>query len=83
MPARAVSLPTFVTLTWTLPFWLIVAPITLSPCSFSIGIDSPVSIDSSTEVRPFINSPSTGNFSPGFTIKTSSTRTSSTEIISS
>ena len=54
-----------------------VAPITSSPELFSTGIDSPVSIDSSTELFPEITIPSTGIFSPGFTTTTSPFLTSS------
>ena len=50
---------------------------------FSTGILSPVSIDSSIDVFPSITSPSTGSFSPGFTITISETFTSSIGIISS
>ncbi len=49
-----------------------------SPGFFSTGIDSPVSIDSSTAERPSITTPSTGIFSPGRTMTTSPTITSST-----
>ena len=49
------------------PVWLSVPPITLSPGSLATGIDSPVTIDSSTVERPSITSPSTGTFSPGRT----------------
>ncbi len=65
---KAVSLPTFVASIVKLPFLFIVAPITLSPICFSTGIDSPVNIDSSTEELPLIITPSTGTFSPGFTM---------------
>ena len=47
------------------------------PTVFSTGILSPVSIDSSVDVIPSITSPSTGNFSPGFTTIISFTITSS------
>ncbi|MPN08945.1 hypothetical protein SDC9_156233 [bioreactor metagenome] len=59
------------------------APITFDPTVFSTGILSPVSIDSSIEVLPSTTSPSTGNFSPGFTRITSPTSTSSIEITTS
>ena len=62
------------------PFLLILAPITSSPLSFSTGILSPVSIDSSTEVRPSTTTPSTGILSPGRTRITSPKATSSTVI---
>ena len=47
------------------------------PGSFSTGIGSPVSIDSSTAVRPSVTTPSTGTFSPGRTRSTSPGCTSS------
>ena len=64
------------------PLWFIVPPITWSPALLPTGIDSPVSIDSSTALRPSITSPSTGTFSPGRTrsrspILTASSATSS------
>ena len=79
--ARAVSFPTFVASISIEPFLLIVEPMTVASTSFSIGMDSPVIIDSSTEVLPFTTIPSTGIFSPGFTTKRSPTITSSTGII--
>ncbi len=75
--ARAVSLPTWVALNLITPFLLRLAPMTLSPGCFSTGMLSPVSMDSSTEVRPSMTSPSTGIFSPGFTRRISPTSTSS------
>ncbi len=42
-------------------------PITLLPYLFDTGTDSPVSIDSLTDVSPSITSPSAGIFSPGLT----------------
>ena len=48
-----------------------VPPITRSPAPFSTGIDSPVSIDSSTALSPERISPSTGMRSPGRTSSTS------------
>ena len=44
-----------------------VPPVTRLPGSFSTGIGSPVTIDSSTVVRPLTTTPSTGTFSPGRT----------------
>ncbi len=76
--ARKVSSPTPVARTLSIPSLLIVAPITSSPSPFSTGIDSPVASDSSTELWPAITSPSVGIFSPGRTIRTSPTPTSST-----
>jgi hypothetical protein len=44
---------------------LIVAPISLSPGFLLTGSDSPVTIDSSTELSPSTTSASTGTFAPG------------------
>ena len=44
-----------------------VPPVTRSPAAFSTGIGSPVTIDSSTALRPSSTTPSTGTFSPGRT----------------
>ncbi len=75
--ARKVSSPTPVARTRSTPSLLIVAPITRSPSPFSTGSDSPVAMDSSTEEWPPTTSPSVGIFSPGRTIMTSPTSTSS------
>ncbi len=48
---------------------------------FSTGIDSPVIIDSSIDVRPFSIIPSTGIFSPGLIFNISPTTTSSIGIM--
>ena len=74
---KKVSLPTFVASTFNKPSWLIVAPITPSPTFFSTGIDSPVTIDSSSEDWPSITLPSVGIFSPGLIIIISPTFTCS------
>ncbi len=55
---------------------LSVPPITRSPGRLATGIDSPVSIDSSTALVPDVISPSTGMRSPGLTITVSPRRTS-------
>ena len=55
--------------------WFIVPPITLSPGSLVTGMDSPVTIDSSTALRPSSTSPSTGTCSPGRTRRRSPTAT--------
>ncbi|MNC65649.1 hypothetical protein D3C75_1159590 [compost metagenome] len=55
----------------------------MSPTFFSTGKLSPVNMDSSTEVRPSITSPSTAILSPGFTITISPTTTSSIGTFSS
>ena len=47
------------------PVPLIVPPITLSPAAFVDRHRSPVTIDSSTALRPSITVPSTGTLSPG------------------
>ena len=44
---------------------LTVPPVTRAPAVFSTGIDSPVSMDSSTELAPSVTKPSTGNFLAG------------------
>ena len=66
-----------------LPVLFIVPPITLAPGSFSTGIDSPVTIDSSTALRPSSTTPSTGTFSPGRTRSRSPTATASSGTSSS
>ncbi len=71
------SLPTFVAFTSRSPCLLIVAPIISSPVFLFCGIDSPVAIDSSIALSPFIIKPSVGIFSPGRTIIISPTFTSS------
>ena len=53
-----------------------VAPITASPTTFLTGIDSPVSIDSSTCDAPSVILPSTGILSPGLMTTVSPTSTS-------
>ena len=72
-----VSFPTAVASIFRLPFLFILAPYTTSPAALSIGILSPVSIDSSTVLFPSITFPSTGILSPGFTKRTSPFSTSS------
>ena len=52
-----------------------VPPMTLAPTSLVTGIDSPVTIDSSTALRPSTTAPSTGTFSPGRTRRRSPTCT--------
>ena len=53
--ASSVSRPTFSARITRLPVWFIVPPITRSPGSFATGIDSPVTIDSSTAPLPSID----------------------------
>ena len=55
------------------PFLFSVAPITSLSTVLSIGMDSPVSIDSSTVVVPLMTFASTGIFSPGLTSNVSPT----------
>ena len=75
--ASMVSLPTRSARMTKLPDWLMVPPLTRSPSVFSTGIGSPVSIDSSTVLRPSSTTPSTGILSPGRTRSRSPTATSS------
>ncbi len=63
------------------PYKFIVPLNTSSPVLLSTGRDSPVITDWSIELSPSITIPSTGIFSPGSTLKTSSILISSTEII--
>ena len=62
-----VSAPTFSAVITIAPVPLVVPPITLAPTVFATGIDSPVTIDSSTELVPSVTDPSTGTASPGRT----------------
>ena len=66
-----VSSPTFSVFIRKVPFPLMVPEVTLSPDFFSKGIGSPVIIDSSMLEFPSIILPSTGIFSPGFTLRIS------------
>jgi len=74
----AESLPTRVARNVTLPVVFSVAPITSSPIFLGTGIGSPVSIDSSTADAPSVTMPSTGIFSPDFTMTRSPGTTAST-----
>jgi DNA helicase-2/ATP-dependent DNA helicase PcrA len=76
--ARAVSLPTLVALKINEPVLFSVAPMTLSPGCFSTGMDSPLSMDSSTDELPSSTVPSTAIFSPGCARTASPGRTSVT-----
>ena len=76
--ARTVSLPTRVARMTKLPLPLRVAPMTGSPTVRITGIDSPVSIDSSTLEAPSTRTPSTGMVSPARTRRRSAGRTSAT-----
>ena len=81
--ASSVSDPTRCASITSVPAWLIVAATTPSPGFFSTGIGSPVTIDSSTALRPERTRPSTGTFSPGRTRSRSPGRTSSSGTSSS
>jgi hypothetical protein len=70
MRASTLDAPIAVASTSNAPEVLMVAPITRSPARFSTGIDSPVSIDSSTAPLPDRTMPSTGKRSPGRTTTT-------------
>jgi len=65
--ASSVSEPTRSARITKLPVPLTVAPTSRSPGCFSTGKDSPVIMDSSTELLPSRSTPSTGTFSPGRT----------------
>jgi hypothetical protein len=73
-----VSLPTFVASKRNEPMRLMVAPMTSSPGRLVTGMDSPVSMDSSTADSPETTRPSTETFSPGRTTRMSPISTSST-----
>ena len=62
-----VSAPTFSAVITRAPVPLMVPPMTFAASVFSTGMDSPVTIDSSTELDPFVTDPSTGTASPGRT----------------
>ncbi len=81
--ASIVYLPTLSARITKVPATLIVPPITLSPADLRTGIDSPVTIDSSTVLRPSMTSPSTGTFSPGLTRSRSPTTTAASGTSSS
>ena len=65
------------------PAPLTVPPVTRSPAPFSTGTGSPVTIDSSTALRPSRTAPSTGTRSPGRTRRRSPTPTRSSGTSSS
>ena len=79
---RNESLPIFLTSTVTEPSPFMAPPITFAPTAFETGFDSPVSMDSFTDVCPSVIIPSAGYFSPGFTKILSPAISSSTEISS-
>ncbi len=74
--ASAVSEPTRVARTVIAAAVLSVPPETSAPAALSIGIDSPVSIDSSIALAPVTITPSTGILEAGLTITTSPTANS-------
>ena len=74
--AKAVSAPTLEARTRKVPVVLIEAPITSAPGAFSTGMDSPVTIDSSTSDSPSSTTASTGIFAPGRTSSRSPVTTS-------
>ena len=78
-----VSRPTFSARITKLPVVLSVPAMSLAPASLATGMDSPVTIDSSTAERPSISSPSTGTFSPGRTRRRSPTAIASSDTSSS
>ena len=79
---NVVSSPTFVAFIRKYPALLTVAPMTVSPTSFSTGMLSPVITASSTEVFPSTIIPSTGMVLPGL-ITIISFKTTSSDGISS
>ncbi len=81
--ASSVSAPTRSARITRPPVPLTVPPVTRSPGPFSMGIGSPVSIDSSIALRPSRTRPSTGTFSPGRTRRRSPGRTPSSGTSSS
>ncbi len=75
MRASSVSAPTRSACITSDPVPLIVAPTTRDPETFSAGMGSPVTIDSSTALWPSSTRPSTAIFSPGRTRSRSPTMT--------
>jgi hypothetical protein len=75
-----VSAPTLLARTRSNPVRLMVAPITVSPVRLVTGIDSPVTIDSSTAELAVSTVASTGIFPPGRIMTSSPTTTSLTLI---
>ncbi len=83
MRASALSLPSVVARAFRAPVPLIVPPTTRSPDRLATGMDSPVSMDSSTALLPDTTSPSAGMRSPGRTTNRSPGVSSSTGISAS
>ena len=63
------------TLTVSTPVWLEVPALALLPAAFHTGIDSPVSMLSSTELLPDTTRPSAGTRVPGLTRSSSPSAT--------
>ncbi len=78
-----VSRPTLPASMMKPPVWVHGTPDQVAPTALVTGIDSPVIIDSSTELRPSSIVPSTGTFSPGRTLSLSPTATASSPMSSS
>ncbi len=72
--ASRVSRPTLSARITKPPVWLRVPPMTFAPAALVTGMDSPVTMDSSSDERPSSSMPSTGTFSPGRTRRRSPTR---------
>src|SRR3546814_23642 len=83
MRESMVSRPTLSARMTSAPLWFIVPPITASETVLVTGMDSPVTIDSSSAERPSSTTPSTGTFSPGRPRNLSPTPTRSSAISSS
>ncbi|CEG07156.1 hypothetical protein BN961_00538 [Afipia felis] len=83
MRDSTVSRPTLSATMTSPPLWFSVPPISCAPASLVTGIDSPVTIDSSTAERPSFTVPSTGTVSPGRTRNRSPTTTASSAMSSS
>ena len=66
-----VSSPTRVAVKRIVPSMLSVPEVTVSPVVFAMGMDSPVTADSSTLVAPSVTVPSTGMRAPGRTMTVS------------
>ena len=81
--ARSVSAPTRSARITKPPVPFTVPPVTRLPGAFATGMDSPVTIDSSTALRPSSTTPSTGTRSPGRTRRRSPGRTSASGTSSS
>ena len=80
--AKTVSPPVFVTCMYKTPLPFIVPPVTEEPSVFSTGKLSPVSIDSSTPLKPLSTFPSSGMRWPAFTSRMSPGRMSRASVSS-